>query len=71
MKQSNKLIEFRQAVYDHGLARFADAQLDLVDALLFSPPIRKPRALARRNLSAAEGGTGFSPQPPSFQLGVV
>ena len=40
MKQFNKLIEFRQAVYDHGLARFADAQLDLVDALLFSPPIR-------------------------------
>jgi len=40
MKQFNKLIEFRQAVYDHGLARFVDAQLDLVDALLFSPPIR-------------------------------
>ena len=40
----------------------------------FSPPKAdrlKPRALARRNLSAAVGGTGFSPQPPSFQLGVV
>lgn len=40
MKQFNKLIEFRQAVYDHGLTRFADAQFDLVDALLFSPAIR-------------------------------
>ena len=40
MKQFNKLIEFRQAVYDHGLTRFADAQFDLMDALLLSPPIR-------------------------------
>jgi len=40
MKQFNNLIEFRQAVYDHGLLRFADAQFDLVDALLLSPPIR-------------------------------
>ena len=40
MTQFDKLIEFRQAVYDHGLAGFADAQFDLVDALLFSPPIR-------------------------------
>jgi hypothetical protein len=40
MKQFNKLIEFRQAVYDHGLTRYADAQFDLMDALLLSPPIR-------------------------------
>jgi len=40
MKQFNKLTEFRQAVYDQGLTRFADAQFDLVDALLLSPPIR-------------------------------
>jgi len=40
MTQFNNLIEFRQAVYDHGLVRFADAQFDLVDALLLSPPIR-------------------------------
>ena len=40
MKQSSKLAEFRQAVYNHGLPRFADAQFDLVDALLLSPPIR-------------------------------
>ena len=40
MKQFNKLTEFRQAVYDQGLTRFADAQSDLVDALLLSPPIR-------------------------------
>ena len=50
MKQFNKLIEFRQAVYDHGLARFADAQFDLVDALLFSPPIR---SFPELSLSAA------------------
>jgi len=29
MKQFNKLIEFHQAVYDHGLVRFADARFDL------------------------------------------
>jgi hypothetical protein len=40
MKQFNKLTEFRQAVYDHGLTRFTDAQFDLMDALLLSPPIR-------------------------------
>jgi hypothetical protein len=40
MKQFNKLTEFRQAVYDQGLTRFADAQFDLTDALLLSPPIR-------------------------------
>jgi len=40
MTQFDKLIEFRQAVYDHGLTRFADAQCGLVDALLFSPLIR-------------------------------
>jgi hypothetical protein len=40
MKQFNKLIEFRQAVYNQGLTRFADAQFDLTDALLLSPPIR-------------------------------
>ncbi len=40
MKQFNKLTEFRQAVYNHGLTRFADAQFDLTDALLLSPPIR-------------------------------
>ena len=40
MKQFTKLIEFRQAVYDQALTRFADAQFDLMDALLLSPPIR-------------------------------
>jgi len=40
MKQFNRLTEFRQAVYDRGLTRFADAQFDLVDALLLSPSIR-------------------------------
>jgi len=40
MGQFNKLIEFRQAIYDHGLTRARDAQFELVDALLLSPPIR-------------------------------
>ncbi|NIV37648.1 MAG: hypothetical protein GWN58_52005 [Anaerolineae bacterium] len=40
MEQFNNLIEFRQAVYDHGFARAKDAQFELVDALLLSPPIR-------------------------------
>jgi hypothetical protein len=40
MKQFDKLIEFRQAVYDHGLTLAKDVQFELVDALLLSPPIR-------------------------------
>jgi len=40
MQQFNKLIEFRQAVYDHGLIRARDAQFELLDALLLSSSIR-------------------------------
>jgi len=40
MEQITSLIEFRQAVYDQGLVRAGDAQFELMDALLFSPPIR-------------------------------
>jgi len=40
MEQFTNLIEFRQAVYDHGLTQARDARLDLLDALLLSPPIR-------------------------------
>jgi len=40
MEQFTKLIEFRQAVYEHGLIQARDAQFELVDALLFSPLIR-------------------------------
>lgn len=40
MEQFNSLIEFRQAIYDHGLTRARDAQFELMDALLLSPPIR-------------------------------
>ena len=39
MEQFNKLIEFRQAVYDHGLTQAADAQFELLDALLLSRPV--------------------------------
>ena len=40
MKQSSKLVEFRQAIYDHGLTLTKDAQFELVDALLLNPGIR-------------------------------
>jgi len=36
MEQFAKLIEFRQAVYEHGLVCAKDAQFELVDALLLS-----------------------------------
>ncbi|MCD4686847.1 MAG: transposase [Anaerolineae bacterium] len=39
-KQLNKIIEFRQAVYEQGLVRERDAQFDLMDALLLSPVIQ-------------------------------
>lgn len=40
MKQFTNLIEFRQAIYDQGFTRARDAQFELLDALLLSPPIR-------------------------------
>jgi hypothetical protein len=39
MQQFNKLIEFRQTVYDQALTRARDAQFELVDALLLSAPV--------------------------------
>ena len=40
MEQFNNLIEFRQATYEHGLTKARDAQFELLDALLLSPPVR-------------------------------
>jgi hypothetical protein len=40
MEQFSSLIEFRQAIYEHGLTKARDAQFELLDALLLSPPIR-------------------------------
>ena len=40
MEQFNNLIEFRQAVYEHGFTKACDAQFELVDALLLGQPIR-------------------------------
>ena len=40
MEQFNNLIEFRQAIYEHGLTRARDAQFELLDALLLGQPIR-------------------------------
>lgn len=40
MNEFTKLIEFRQALYNHGFTRARDAQFELLDALLLSPPIR-------------------------------
>lgn len=39
MEQFNKIIAFRQEVYQHGLTKAKDAQFELVDALLLSPAI--------------------------------
>jgi hypothetical protein len=39
MKQFNKLIEFRQTVYDYALIQAKDAQFELLDALLLSAPV--------------------------------
>lgn len=35
----NKLREFRQAIYDHGLTQARDAQCELIDALLLDPKV--------------------------------
>ena len=40
MDQFSNIIEFRQAIYDYGLTKAKDAQFELMDALLLSPPIR-------------------------------
>jgi hypothetical protein len=40
MEQLTNLIEFRQAVFEHGFSRAADTQFELVDALLLGRPIR-------------------------------
>jgi hypothetical protein len=39
-QQFNKIIEFRQAIYQHGFSQEADAQFELLDALTSSGPIR-------------------------------
>ena len=39
-KHINNLIEFRQAIYQHGFTALKDAQFELVDALLMSGPVR-------------------------------
>jgi len=40
MEQFNKLVEFRQAVFEHGFTKASDAQFELVDALLLGQLIR-------------------------------
>ena len=50
MDQFNNLIEFRQAIYDHGLIGAQDAQFELLDALLLSPYVR---SFAELSLSPA------------------
>lgn len=47
MKQFNKLIEFRQTLYDQVLTKSRDAQFELVDALLLSAPIHSFPELSR------------------------
>jgi hypothetical protein len=40
MQQFNRLIQFRQAVYEHGLTKARDSQFELLDALLLSRAVR-------------------------------
>lgn len=46
MQQLNRLIEFRQDLYRHAFPNLRDAQFELVDALLVSPPVRSFAALS-------------------------
>ena len=46
-EQRNRLIEFRQRVYQRGFTKLRDAELDLVDALLLSGPVRSFAELSR------------------------
>ena len=50
MQQLNKLIEFRQAVYQRGFTRARDAQFELLDSLLLNPATR---SFAELSTSAA------------------
>jgi hypothetical protein len=47
MQQFNKLIEFRQTIYNQVLTQSRDAQFELVDALLLSAPIHSFPELSR------------------------
>ena len=50
MRHLNRLTRFRQAIYDHVLTRRRDAQQELLDALLLSPPVH---SFAELSLSPA------------------
>lgn len=39
-KHLNKLIQFRQTLYNSGFTRLRDAQFELLDALVLSGPVR-------------------------------
>jgi hypothetical protein len=47
-EQLNKLIEFRQAVYEQGFTQRRDAQFELLDALLLAGPISSFAELSQR-----------------------
>ena len=66
MEQFRNLIEFRQAVYDHGLTLAKDAQFELADALLLNPYGRSFPELSlspvfRRKWHSAYAATGLLP----------
>ena len=76
MEQFTKLIEFRQAVYDQGLTRARDAQFELLDALLLSPPIRSFPELSlspvfRRQWSSAYAAIEEGKQNPMWLEGYL
>lgn len=47
-EQLNKLIEFRQAIYEQGLTERRDAQFELLDALMLAGPISSYAELSQR-----------------------
>ncbi|MGD2027767.1 MAG: hypothetical protein PVI99_08125, partial [Anaerolineales bacterium] len=45
-KQFNKIIDFRQSIYEHALTKERDAQFELVNALLLSNKLQSFPALS-------------------------
>jgi len=78
--QLNRLTQFRQALYENGFTRRADAQMELLDALLLTPAIRSFPDLSRSPVfrrqwhslyAALEDGGQDAPYLTSYLTGLV
>ena len=78
--QLNRLTQFRQALYENGFTRRADAQMELLDALLRTPAIRSFPDLSRSPVfrrqwhslyAALEDGGQDAPYLTSYLTGLV